>query len=68
MNEPECPSVEHLLAHATAAIGDATLAALWLDTQLPVLLGRTPRETARTPEGWRLVREVLGQIEHGIYS
>lgn len=65
MAEPECPNAEQLLACATAAIGDAARAARWLDTQLPVLQGRTPRETARTWEGWRLVRQVLVRIEYG---
>lgn len=68
MNDDECPIYEPLLAVVTAAIGDATRAALWLETPLRIFLGRTPRDTATTEEGWRLVRQVLVRIEYGVYS
>ncbi|HND61434.1 MAG TPA: DUF2384 domain-containing protein [Opitutaceae bacterium] len=40
----------------------------WLHSPLLVLGGRTPLEFARTEPGAREVENVLGRIEHGVYS
>ncbi len=37
----------------------------WLDSPLPVLKGKTPREAVRTPAGRRKVDVLLKQLEHG---
>lgn len=40
----------------------------WLHTELPALGWRTPIDFARTEPGAREVENLLGRIEHGVFS
>ena len=40
----------------------------WLNSHLRVLGGRTPLEFAQTEPGAREVENILGRIEHGVFS
>lgn len=43
-------------------------AKVWLNTPNVALGGEVPAHLLNTPEGLRLVRDVVGRIEHGVYS
>ena len=40
----------------------------WLNSQLLVLGGRSPLDFAQTEPGAREVENIIGRIEHGVYS
>jgi putative toxin-antitoxin system antitoxin component (TIGR02293 family) len=40
----------------------------WLNSRLPALGGRTPLDMARTEPGAREVENIIGRIEHGLFS
>ena len=40
----------------------------WMHSPLPALGGETPIDTARTELGTRQVENLVGRIEHGVYS
>jgi putative toxin-antitoxin system antitoxin component (TIGR02293 family) len=40
----------------------------WLNCRVPALGGRTPLDMARTEPGAREVENLIGRIEHGIFS
>ena len=43
-------------------------ASLWLRTPRPNLSGQTPLSLLRTEAGAMVVRDVLGQIDHGMFA
>jgi putative toxin-antitoxin system antitoxin component (TIGR02293 family) len=48
--------------------GDHDAATEWMRSPLPALGGETPIDIARTELGARQVENLVGRIEHGIYS
>ncbi len=40
----------------------------WLKSPLPALAGKTPLEFADTEPGAQEVEDLLGRIEHGVFS
>jgi putative toxin-antitoxin system antitoxin component (TIGR02293 family) len=48
--------------------GDRDAASEWIRSPLPALGGETPTDTARTEAGARQVENLVGRIEHGVYS
>ena len=57
-----------LLEHATRAFEDEADAADWLGTANVALGGVTPLDLADTEFGAREVDDLLGRLEHGVYS
>lgn len=48
--------------------GDVEAARLWLSTPAPALADRTPQEVASTDLGAREVENLIGRLEHGVFS
>lgn len=48
--------------------GDVEAARAWLARPAPALGNRTPREVATTELGAREVENLIGRLEHGVYS
>jgi putative toxin-antitoxin system antitoxin component (TIGR02293 family) len=48
--------------------GDADAARSWLSAPTPGLGGHTPLEIARTEVGAREVENLIGRLEHGVFS
>ncbi len=48
--------------------GDRDAASEWMLSPLPALGGETPIDIARTEAGARQVENLVGRIEHGVYS
>ena len=48
--------------------GDTAAARSWFSTPAPALGGRTPREAASTEVGAREVENLVGRLEHGVFS
>lgn len=48
--------------------GDMARAALWISTANPVLANAAPLDLADTAPGYEAVRDLIGRIEHGVYS
>lgn len=57
-----------LLEHATRTFGDEADAADWLRSTNVALGGFVPLDLADTELGAREVDDLLGRIEHGVYS
>lgn len=57
-----------VLAAATDVLGDKEKARSWLLAENRALDGSTPLELLDTGIGFQEVMELLGRIEHGIYS
>lgn len=57
-----------VVAHAIETIGDDEKAGRWLIKPNRALMGKTPLELLDTPIGASQVDEILGRIEHGLYS
>jgi putative toxin-antitoxin system antitoxin component (TIGR02293 family) len=55
-------------AQAVETLGDQDKASLWLHAPNRALGGQVPLELLDTDLGTRQVEEVLGRIEHGVYS
>ena len=65
MNDNE----KHLLKLATALMeGNEKYAEHWLNSPAKSLGGVTPFEYAKTEEGVREVEQLIGRLEHGIFS
>ena len=60
--------VAALLARATAVFGSESEAADWLTSSNGALGGPTPLAFADTEFGAREVEDLLGRLEHGVYS
>ncbi|HET9651822.1 MAG TPA: antitoxin Xre/MbcA/ParS toxin-binding domain-containing protein [Usitatibacter sp.] len=57
-----------LYAIATEVLEDTRAAAQWLKSPQRGLAGAIPLELARTDVGARAVEELLGRMEHGVFS
>jgi putative toxin-antitoxin system antitoxin component (TIGR02293 family) len=58
-----------LFAKALALFeGDAAAAREWLAAKAPALGGETPLAVARTETGAREVENLIGRLEHGVFS
>lgn len=57
-----------LYVRATDILGNATTADGWLHRPNTALNGKTPLEILDTIEGFRMVDDLLSQIEYGFYS
>jgi putative toxin-antitoxin system antitoxin component (TIGR02293 family) len=53
---------------ARQALGNEANARRWFNSRLLALGGRTPLEFAQTEPGAREVENVIGRIEHGVFS
>jgi hypothetical protein len=60
------PDVD-LIQRALGIIGSPTRLAVWMQTSIPALRGRTPYSLLASERGRKQVAVVLGRIEHGIY-
>lgn len=60
--------VGQLLVRARDVLEDADLARRWLKTPKRALGGKTPLEYAETEPGAREVEDLLGRLEHGVFS
>ena len=54
--------------HAVRVFGDSDRARAWLNTPKRRFDGRTPLAMLRTDIGGRIVDEMLGQIEYGMFA
>jgi putative toxin-antitoxin system antitoxin component (TIGR02293 family) len=54
--------------HAVRVVGDPTKALHWLNRPLRRFAGRTPLHMLRTEFGARLVEEMLGQMDYGMFA
>lgn len=57
-----------IAAQATEVLGSSEKAATWLQRPNRALGGRVPLELLDTDAGSRQVEDVLGRIEHGVFS
>ena len=57
-----------ILARATDALGNRKQAETWLRAESVALGGRRPIELLTTTAGTELVEQLLGRIEHGVYT
>jgi len=57
-----------LFDQALAALGDKAAAQSWFQTPLRALAGQSPLEYADTEPGAREVEDLLGRLEHGVFS
>jgi putative toxin-antitoxin system antitoxin component (TIGR02293 family) len=48
--------------------GDSDAALEWMSTPLPALGGSTPNDVLKAELGEREVVNLIGRIEHGVYS
>ena len=48
--------------------GDAVAARAWLSTPNRALARRTPWALTKTEKGARMVADLIGRLEHGVYS
>lgn len=48
--------------------GDRNAAYKWMSSRLPALGGATPMDAAKTEPGASDVENLIGRIEHGVYS
>lgn len=67
VDEPDrVARLSELTAVASDALGDVERGERWLRTPNVALDGSRPIDMTRTPEGTRLVMQILGRIDHGI--
>ena len=57
-----------VVAHAIETIGDDEKASRWLTKPNRALMGKIPLELLNTPIGASQVDDILGRIDHGLYS
>ena len=60
--------IMRLVARATDVFEDATEAATWFNEPLTELGGSCPLALCSTEAGAREVEQILGRIEHGVFS
>lgn len=60
--------VVRVIIRAIQALGDGEKAATWLRTTNRSLRGLAPLAMLETDIGARMVEQILGRIEHGVYS
>jgi putative toxin-antitoxin system antitoxin component (TIGR02293 family) len=61
-------SFAKLLARATEVLGTQDAAEHWLSRPALALDGQRPIELLSTPAGMQMVEQLLGRIEHGVYT
>lgn len=59
---------EALMVHATETFGDTQKARSWMATPNRALGNRRPVDLIGSDEGCQQVDEILGRIDHGIFS
>jgi len=59
---------KQILKQATEVFGSAEVAKEWMRTPNLVLSEKTPLECADTEDGLQEVLNLLGRLEHGVYS
>lgn len=59
--------VEQVMERGREVFGNKEKFARWLDSPLPVLHGRKPKELLVSSNGMGLVMAELGRIEHGVF-
>lgn len=57
-----------MTARAKEVLGSIEAAERWLNELQPTLGGVTPLSLLDTEEGARMVYNILGRIEHGVFS
>lgn len=57
-----------ILAKAAIVFGDQAAGERWLETPAPSLDQRRPIDLLTTPVGTTMVEQLLGRIEHGVYT
>ena len=62
------PAADRIMIRAVEVLGSREEASRWLHAPNPALGGQTPLELLDTDLGSRQVEDVLGRIEHGVYS
>jgi putative toxin-antitoxin system antitoxin component (TIGR02293 family) len=60
--------VAHVIKNAERVFGDKEKAHHWLRSSRPQFSGQTPLSMLATEVGTRMVEEILGQIDHGMFS
>lgn len=61
--------LEHLFRLATGLFeGDISRARTWLRTPEKAFAGKTPLALARTEDGGRQVENLIGRLEHGVFT
>ena len=60
--------VARMIDAATAALGSLDAARIWLNAQNVGLANVTPMSLLDTEVGGEMVRNLLGQIEHGVFA
>ena len=60
--------VARIAAMAEEIFGSPAATAAWFKEQIPTLGGATPWSLLDTDEGAQRIAELLGRIEHGVYS
>lgn len=60
--------IKSVVARAEEVFGSSQAAELWLNEPVPALDFLTPLAMLNTEAGARIVIEILGRIEHGVYS
>ncbi|BCO32060.1 hypothetical protein TspCOW1_21630 [Thiohalobacter sp. COW1] len=62
-------SVDSVLANAIEVLGDREAAERWMSTPKPALDWKTPlQHVEQGEEGERQVLDLLGALEHGVFS
>lgn len=67
-NLKEAIRLKLMIATATSALGDEEAARRWLHRPQRGLGGRIPVDMIETEAGAKEVENLLGRIEHGVYS
>lgn len=60
--------IGRIYAKARDVLEDPTEVTHWLNEPVTALGGKTPLELSRTEPGARAVEQLLGRIEHGVFS
>lgn len=68
MTEVDKKITSELLDHVSRILGDEETARYWLHTPKKALGGRIPMDVVCDFEGLESVRNLLGRIEHGVFS
>ena len=65
---PPCPHIAVLYDRAIEVLGDQERAEAWLKKPNKALGMKTPLQYAETEPGAREVENLLGRLEHGVFS
>lgn len=61
-------NLAEVMAFATRVLGTAAAAELWLDRPAVALNGNRPLDLMKTIQGSAAVKDLLGRLEHGVYT